>query len=256
MDLQLKGKAAVVTGATRGIGRAIAELLAEEGADVAICARKADEVADAVDALGRHGVKVFGKAVDIADGDAFKAFIADAGEALGGIDILVSNASALASSPAEADWRKMFEVDMLGAVRSYEAAAARLEAAAQAKGDAVFLIISSVSAAESNAPSAYGPIKAALIHYAKGLSRQLASRKVRVNVISPGTVYVEDGFWGNIRRNQPDFFDQMIKRNPTGRMGRPEEIAAAAAFLASPRSAYTTGINMLVDGSITSRVNF
>ena len=168
----------------------------------------------------------------------------------------MSNASALANTPSEADWRAMFEVDMLGAVRCYEAAAARLEAAAQANGDAAFLIISSVSAAESNAPSAYGPVKAALIHYAKGLSRQLAARKVRVNVISPGTVYVEDGVWGNFRRNAPDFFDQMIKRNPTGRMGTPEEIAAAAAFLVSPRSSFTTGINMLVDGSITSRVNF
>jgi 3-oxoacyl-[acyl-carrier protein] reductase len=256
MDLQLRGKAAIVTGATRGIGRAIAELLAEEGADIAVCARKADEVGEAVEAFGRQGVKVFGKTVDIADGDEFKAFIAEAGEALGGVDILVSNASGLASSDAEDQWRKMLDVDLLGAVRGFEAARPFLTRAAEAKGDAAFIMISSVSAAESQAPSAYGPIKAALIHYAKGLARQHAAAKIRVNVVSPGTIFFEDGFWGAVQRNSPDFFAQMIQRNPTGRMGSPQEVAAAVAFLASPRSSFTTGINMLVDGSITSRVNF
>jgi len=117
-------------------------------------------------------------------------------------------------------------------------------------------MISSVSAAESSAGSAYGSIKAALIHYAKGLAREHAAKKVRINVVSPGSIYFEDGFWGNVKRTQPDFFEQMIKRNSTGRMGTPEEVAAATVFLASPRSSFTTGINMLVDGSITSRVNF
>ena len=256
MDLQLRGKAAVVTGATRGIGRAIAEVLADEGADVAICARKADEVSDAVEAIGRKGVKVFGKAVDIADGAQFRDFIAEAGEALGGIDILVSNASGLANSAAEDQWRKMVDIDLLGAVRGFETAQPFLTRAAQTKGDAAFVIISSVSAAETTSASAYGPIKAALIHYAKGLARQHAAEKIRVNVVSPGTIFFEDGFWGAVQRNSPDFFAQMIQRNPTGRMGTPHEVADAVAFLASPRSSFTTGMNMLVDGSITSRVNF
>ena len=256
MDLQLSGKAAIVTGATRGIGRAIAETLAEEGADVAICARKPGELGEAVEALGRKGVKVFAKAVDIADGEAFKGFIAEAGEALGGIDILVSNASGLAASAAEAEWRRMVDVDLLGAVRGFEAARPFLARAAETRGDAAFVIISSVSAAETTAPSAYGPIKAALIHYAKGLAKQHAAAKIRVNVVSPGTIFFEDGFWGAVQRNSPDFFAQMIARNPTGRMGTPAEVAAAVAFLASPRSSFTTGANLLVDGSITSRVNF
>lgn len=256
MDLGLKGKTAVVTGASRGIGRSIAELFADEGANVAICARNAEQVAAAVEDLKGRGVQAWGQAVDIADGPALKAFVAGAGERLGGIDVLVSNASALVNGGSEADWQAMFDTDVLGAVRSFEAAAPFLEAAAAAKGDAAFVMISSVSAAETQGGSAYGPMKAALIHYAKGLARQYAARKVRANVVSPGTVLFEGGVWGNVRDQSPGFFEQMIKRNPMGRMATPEEIAAATVFLASPRSAFTTGSNLLVDGAISSRVNF
>ena len=150
----------------------------------------------------------------------------------------------------------MFDIDMLGAVRTWEAAKPMLEASAAAKGDAAFLIISSVSSVNSDNPSSYGAMKAALIHFAKGVARQNAAAKVRCNVVSPGTVYFDDGVWGNVKRNMPGFFDQMIKRNPTGRMATPQEIAAATVFLASPRSAFTTGINMIVDGAITQRVNY
>ena len=256
MDLGLKGKKAVVTGASRGIGRAIADLLAEEGADVAICARGADQVAETVKALEAKGVKAFGKAVDIADGAAIRAFVKEAGEALGGIDVMVSNASALVQGAAEDEWRAMFEVDVLGAVRTFEAAKPFLEKAGETHGDAAFLITSSVSAAEASNASSYGAMKAALIHYAKGLARENAAKHVRANVVSPGTVYFEGGVWGNVKAGMPGFFDQMIKRNPTGRMATPEEVAAATVFLASPRSAFTTGINMLVDGAISTRVNY
>jgi len=122
MDLQLEGKAAVVTGATRGIGRAIADLLADEGVNVAICARKADQVAAAVTDLAAKGVKAWGEAVDIADGAALKGFVTAVGERFGGIDILVSNASALLIGAREEDWRAMVEVDLLGAVNSFAAA--------------------------------------------------------------------------------------------------------------------------------------
>ncbi|WP_374576212.1 SDR family NAD(P)-dependent oxidoreductase [Phenylobacterium sp.] len=256
MDLQLKGKKVVVTGATRGIGRAIADLFADEGADVAICARNEAQVADAVAALKAKGVNAFGRSVDIADGAALRAFVADAGEALGGIDVLVSNASALVQGAREEDWRAMLDIDVLGAVRTFEAALPFLETAGEANGDACFLITSSVSAAEASAPSAYGAMKAAQIHFAKGLARQNAPKKIRCNVVSPGTVFFEGGVWGQVKAGMPDFFAQMIKRNPTGRMATPEEIAAATVFLASPRSAFTTGINMVVDGAISQRANF
>lgn len=256
MDLRLKGKAAVVTGGSRGIGRAIAETFADEGADVAICARNPDQVAEALEALEARGVRAWGQAVDIADKDALQAFVRGAAEAFGRLDVLVSNASALVQGVAEDDWRAMFEVDLLGAVRSFEAAKPHLEKAAAANGDAAFILISSVSAAEATGASSYGAVKAALIHYAKGVAREGAPKGLRCNVVSPGTVLFDGGVWGQVRDNMPDFFAQMIKRNPTGRMASPEEIAAATVFLASPRSAFTTGINMVVDGAISSRVNF
>ena len=256
MDLGLKGKTAVVTGATRGIGRAIADLFADEGAHVAICARKADEVEATVAALQAKGVQAFGAVVDIADGAALKGFITQAGETLGGIDVVVSNASALVQGVAAAEWKAMFDIDIMGAVNAFEAAKPFLLKAGADKGDAAFLITASVSAAEASNASSYGAMKAALIHYAKGLARENAAAHVRCNVISPGTVYFDDGVWGRVKQGAPAFFEQMIKRNPTGRMATPEEVAAATVFLASPRSAFTTGINMLIDGAISSRVNY
>ena len=256
MDLGLRGKKAVVTGGSRGIGRAIADLLADEGADVAICARNAEQVAAAVEALKAKGVNAWGQVVDIADGQALKAFVQQAGETLGGIDIMVSNASALVQGNGEDEWQAMFDIDVMGAVRTFGAAKPFLLKAGEANGDAAFLITSSVSAAQADNPSSYGAMKAALIHYAKGVARENAPKHVRCNVISPGTVFFEGGVWGNVKAGMPQFFEQMIKRNPTGRMATPEEVAAATVFLASPRSAFTTGINMLVDGAISSRVNF
>jgi len=144
----------------------------------------------------------------------------------------------------------------MGAVRGFETAKRHLEEAAAKSGDASFTIISSVSAAEASRIDAYGSIKAALIHFAKGVARECAAKKIRCNVISPGTVFFEGGVWGNVKQGAPAFFEQMIKRNPTGRMATPEEIAAATVFLASPRSAFTTGINMVVDGAISRRANF
>jgi 3-oxoacyl-[acyl-carrier protein] reductase len=239
MDLQLTGKKAIVTGASRGIGRAIAETLAAEGCEVAICAR------------GQSGVDEVVAAIE-----ALRAWITSAAVRLGGLDILISNASALTRAASEEDWKNMYDVDLMGAVRSLEAARPFLDKAGVERGDAAFIMISSVSAAESSAPSAYGAVKAALIHFAKGVAREGARRHLRCNVVSPGTVYFEGGVWGNTAKQAPDFFKAMIARNPTGRMGTPEEIAAATVFLASPLSGFTTGINMVVDGGITQRANF
>jgi 3-oxoacyl-[acyl-carrier protein] reductase len=256
MDLGLKGKKVVVTGATRGIGRAIAETFASEGADVAICARKPDEVAETVKALQARGIKAYGGVVDIADAEAFKTWIAEAAGKLGGLDMLVSNASALSNGNTDEAWRAAFDIDVLGAVHAAEAAMPFLEKSGAANGDASITIISSISAAETRNPSSYGAMKAAQIHLAKGLAYENAPKHVRINVVSPGTVYFKGGVWGNVEEQNPKFFAGMIKANPLGRMAVPQDIANSVVFLASPASSFTTGANLVVDGAITVRVNF
>ena len=256
MDLQLKGKSALVLGGTRGIGRAIAETLAREGTHVGVCARNADQVAATVAELKTLGVKATGASVDETDGPALKGWIASAAGELGGLDILISNAGAMAQGNDIEAWEKNFQLDVLAAVNAFDAAQPMLTAAAAKTGDAAFVIISSVSAAQADRADSYGPIKAALIHMAKGLARQHAKAGVRVNVVSPGMVFFEGGVWDMVKKNAPDFFAQANARNPTGRCATPQEIANAAVFLASPLSSYTTGSNLIVDGAVSNRVNF
>lgn len=256
MDLGLKGKNAIILGGTRGIGRAIADTLAKEGTNVAVCARNADQVAAAVADLKALGVNATGASVDVTDGPALKKWIADAASTLGGLDILISNAGAMAQGNDVAAWEQNFQLDVLAAVNAFEAAQPLLGKAAVANGDAAFVIISSISAAQADRGDSYGPIKAALIHMAKGLARQHAKAGIRVNVVSPGMVFFEGGVWHTVKTNAPDFFEQANARNPTGRCATPQEIANAAVFLASPASSYTTGANLIVDGAVSNRVNF
>ncbi|ABI77602.1 NAD dependent epimerase/dehydratase family [Hyphomonas neptunium ATCC 15444] len=256
MDLGLKGKNAIILGGTRGIGRAIADTLAKEGTNVAVCARNTDQVAAAVADLKALGVNATGASVDVTDGPALKKWIADAAGTLGGLDILISNAGAMAQGNDVAAWEQNFQLDVLAAVNAFEAAQPLLGKAAATNGDAAFVIISSISAAQADRGDSYGPIKAALIHMAKGLARQHAKAGIRVNVVSPGMVFFEGGVWHTVKTNAPDFFEQANARNPTGRCATPQEIANAAVFLASPASSYTTGANLIVDGAVSNRVNF
>jgi len=256
MDLGLKGRNAVVLGGTRGIGRAIAETLAGEGAGVAVCARNAEQVAATIAELKAKGVRATGAPLDLTDAAALKSWIADAAKELGSIDMLFSNAGAMAQGGDPASWEQNFRLDVLGAVNAFEAAQQFLEASGAKTGDAAFIIISSVSAAQADTASSYGPIKAALVHMAKGLARQHAARKIRVNVVSPGTVYFKGGIWNMVERDMPKRYQDALARNPTGRMATPQEIANAAVFLASPASSFTTGSNLVVDGAISNRVNF
>ncbi len=253
MDLGLAGKKALVTGGTKGIGRSVAEHLAAEGADVAICARNAEQVAQTVAALASKGVRTTGRAVDVADGPALARWIADAANELGGLDIVVANVSALSIASDEASWRAEFETDLMGTVRTVNAAMPFLEKSSAA----AVVVIASVSGREVDfAAGPYGVFKAALIHYAKGLSFQLAGKGIRVNALSPGNTYFAGGVWDNIKHGNPELFAQALALNPTGRMGRPEEMARAAVFLASPAASFITGTNLVVDGALTRGVQF
>lgn len=256
MDLGLRGKTAIILGGTRGIGRAIADTFADEGANVAICARNQEQVDSAVAALSAKGIKASGASIDVTDGEALKAWIKRVGDDHGQIDILVSNAGAMAQGNDAQSWTQNFQLDVLGCVNAFEAAEPYLAKAAAATGDAAVLIIASVSGAVADQASSYGPIKASLIHMAKGLSREHAKRGIRVNTVSPGMVYFEGGVWHMVEQNMPEFYAKALRRVPSGRCATPEEIASATVFLASPLSAYTTGINLVIDGSTTNRVNF
>jgi len=253
MDLGLKGLKAVVTGGTKGIGRAIANTLAAEGAHVAFCARNAAEVEQTVKDFSAHGVQVLGRVVDVGDAAALAGFVAEVGKTWGGIDIVVANVSALAIPNEEANWQKTFEVDMMGTVRLVNAAMPFLEASANAS----IVTISSVSGREIDfASGPYGAFKAAIIHYTQGLAYHLAGKKIRANTVSPGNTYFKGGVWEQIEHGNPELFKMALGLNPTGRMGTPQEMANAAVFLASPAASFITGTNLVVDGALTKGVQF
>ncbi|HUN40536.1 MAG TPA: SDR family oxidoreductase [Acetobacteraceae bacterium] len=253
MDLGLKGRKALVTGATKGIGLSIAEHLAKEGSAVAICARNADEVAATIARLRSMGVAATGRAVDVSDHAALQAWVRDAATELDGLDIVIPNVSALAIGNDNASWRAEFETDLLGAVHAVDAAMPYLEAS----DAAAVVIISSVSGREVDfAAGPYGVMKAALIHYAQGLAYQLAAKGIRANTVSPGNTYFEGGVWHRIERDNPSLYAAALALNPTGRMGKPEEMARAAVFLASPAASFISGTNLVVDGALTRGVQF
>jgi 3-oxoacyl-[acyl-carrier protein] reductase len=222
MDLGLKGKKAIVTGGTRGIGRAIANLLTEEGCDIGICARTAPQIEEATATFKAKGVKAFGSVADVADGAQLTSFVKSTAEALGGLDIFISNVSAFGASNDEASWKKGFEIDVLGTLRGCETAVPFLEKS----GAGAIVVVGS------------------------------AAKNVRANVVSPGTIYFKGGVWNVIEQNMPDRYRQALDRNPMGRMGTPEEVANAVVFLASPRASFITGTNLICDGCITQRVQF
>jgi NAD(P)-dependent dehydrogenase (short-subunit alcohol dehydrogenase family) len=251
MDLQLSGLRALVTGGTRGIGRAIVEAFVAEGTSVAFCARDADAVKATQEALSADGVTLLGTALDVADAQALTAWVTNSAEALGGLDIVVSNVSALAIEDKPENWTASFEVDLMAAVRIVHAALPYLEASSAAS----IVAVSSVSGREIDfAAGPYGTLKAAVIHYMQGLAHQLADKGIRANSVSPGNTYFDGGVWANIEQDLPDLYSTALALNPTGRMGTPDEIARTVVFVSSPASSRTSGANILVDGALSRGV--
>ncbi|MBC7725702.1 MAG: SDR family oxidoreductase [Burkholderiaceae bacterium] len=253
MDLHLTGTTALVTGGTRGIGRAIVAAFVAEGANVAFCARSAAEVASVEASFADAPATVVGSVVDVRDGAAMAAWVASSAERFGGIDAIVSNVSALAIPDTEQNWIDSFEVDLMGTVHLVKAAVPHLEKSAAGS----IVAISSVSGREVDfASGPYGTVKSALIGYIAGLAFQLAASGIRANTVSPGNTYEDGGVWAGIEQGNPELFDMAMGLNPTGRMGTPQEIAASVVFLSSPMSSRTTGANLLVDGGLSRGIQF
>jgi 3-oxoacyl-[acyl-carrier protein] reductase len=247
MDLQLNGTRVLVTGGSRGIGRAIVGAFLDEGATVGFCARNAEEVAATEKSLQDRG-SVTGTAVDVGDADALAAWVEGAAAAFGGLDVVVANVSALAIPDSEENWQASLNVDLMHTVRLVRAAMPYLESS-----DAASIIaISSVSGRESDfASGPYGTAKTAILGYISGLALQLAEKGIRANTVSPGNTYFKGGVWAGIEGGNPDLFNMAVGLNPTGHMGTPEEVAPAVVFLASPVARRISGTNLVVDGALT-----
>lgn len=242
--LDFTGKRVVVAGGSRGIGRSIALAFAEAGAAVSICARGAEDLAKAREEIAAFGHPVHAEGCDLADGAAVRRYVADAAEALGGLDLLVNNASGFGMGDDEESWSASLAVDVLAAVRASQSALPFLEAS---EGSSI-INISSISGYMASGSPSYGAAKAAMIHYTRNLALQLAPRRVRVNCIAPGSIFFAGGFWDRVQKNDPGTYDSVLKGIPFGRMGKPEEIANTALFLASPLASWITGQTVTVDG--------
>jgi 3-oxoacyl-[acyl-carrier protein] reductase len=263
MDLGLAGKRALITGGSRGIGRSVARQLVAEGCRVSICARNQESITTLLAELNADGRQhAIGEVCDVADHDAARSWVDRSAAQLDGIDIVVSNASALGGPPDTIEkWRKTFEIDVLSAVSVVEAALPFLQAAgAENKGHAAIVQLSTITAVEYHGypggSRAYGSLKAALINWVAQLAIELAPSGIRANAVSPGPIFIQDGSWGFIEKRAPQYFQENVDHHPSGRMGTPEEVANVVAFLASPAASWVTGDNVVVDGGFTRRVAF
>ena len=252
MDLGLKGKKVIVTGGSRGLGRAALELFAQEGCDVAFFSRDPDQVAQTAASLQRHGNRVVSSAFSLTDNEAYKAWLENAASELGGCDIFVHNVSA-SGAGAGSDWNVTLQLDIMGAVIGVQALEPFLE-----KSDAASVVFMSSTAALETflSANAFNALKAALITYGKQLSQGLGPKGIRVNVVSPGPITFPGGNWEKIKAANPQLHEQIESKMVTGRFGTAEEVARSIVFIASPASSNTTGANLVVDGGFTKRVQF
>lgn len=253
MELGLRGRKAIVTGGTRGIGRSVAELLSREGCDLAICARGAERLDTTIAELKGNGGKVFGEAFNARDAEAYRSWVTKSCEQLGGLDVLVASLSAGGGMDSERNWYRNFEIDLMSVVRGVEIALPFLK-----KSDsASIVIVGTMAASETFAgPMAYNAVKAALITYSKQLSQVLAKRNIRVNCVSPGPTVFPGSAWEMVQTASKKLYSSVIRQQPQRRMATADEIAKSIVFMASPAASWVNGSHLLVDGGFSKRVQF
>jgi 3-oxoacyl-[acyl-carrier protein] reductase len=245
MDLGLKGKVAIVTGGSRGIGRAIALGLAAEGCDVAICARGEETLRAAEKELAALGVRTFAQSVDVMQAGPSEAFVDAVAGALGRVDILVNNAGGNRPGDSEEVWGEVVDLNLQSTVRTSRAALAHMKT----QGSGCIIHIASVFGREAGGGSPYMVTKAAVIAHAKSLSLQVAKDGIRVNSIAPGSISFPGGSWHRRQQEDPEGMKRFVEQNiASGRFGTAEEVADVVVFLASDRARWVTGACINVDG--------
>lgn len=230
MNLQLKGKNAIITGGSKGIGKSIASNLADEGVNVAICARGKEALKKTKKELLKKGVKVMAMTCDVGDTEQLNTFLDQVKKQFGSVDILINNVSALSLGDDDSDWETSITVDLLGSVKASRKVIPWMLQA----GSGNILFISSGSGLEAGSPPAYAAVKAALISYSKTIAIQLAPENIRVNTLTPGSVEFPDGLWELTKTQNPTLYDWALNSIPSGRMGTPDEIGKVATFIVSP----------------------
>ena len=240
MDLKLANRNVVITGGSRGIGKAIAVSFAAEGANVSISARNKNDIDKTLAELKKFPNRYIGHAIDIQNRKLTEKWLNATVAELGGIDILILNASALSTI-----WSTAINVDLMGTIQTMEIALPFLRKSREAS----VIFVSSV-AASTGIPGVepYGAMKAALVNYMKSLSQALNKENIRVNVVSPGNVYFENGHWDQLKQANPKEYNDLEAACGFKRMASPEEVADCIVFLSSSRASYVSGANLLIDG--------
>jgi 3-oxoacyl-[acyl-carrier protein] reductase len=246
VSFDFTGRRVLVAGGSRGIGRGIAQGFARAGASVSLCARGKDTLEATRAELAALGAGTMHAAVcDLADAAQIDAWVRGAAEALGGIDVLVNNASAFGAGDTDDGWTASLAVDVQAVVRASRAAQPWLE-----RGTGASIVnVSSISAMRpSTRTPAYGAAKAAVVHYTGSQAAMLARRGIRVNCVAPGSIEFTGGTWEKRKASDPALYQRIHASIPFGRLGTVDEVADLVLFLASDAARWVTGQSIAVDG--------
>ena len=244
MELGLNGKRVIITGASKGIGKAVAVSMGAEGAHLALCARGKESLEETHAELKKQGVTVFSEICDVGEKEQLENFLQNSVDSLGGVDVLINNTSGFGLTDDEQGWKISFDVDLMASVRATQTVVPWLESA----GGGSVIHVSSISGMEAGSPPAYAAVKAALINHAKTMAQELAPKNIRVNCVAPGSIWIDGGFWNIVKDNNSDMYEGVLSSIPFGRLGTAQEVADVITFLASGRASWVSGTTVVVDG--------